>query len=146
MISSFFEGRIRINRPELKNSEVMEMVLGFVRSQEGILTLTPNTRTGSLIITYDPKKIPQETLEQAATLLAQQLDAQKPATSKKSGRRGVPLAPFGLSLLAETVILASVYGVIALTGFTNPRLHIVGGLLFTGLLADHVYRRRKFLE
>ena len=72
MIASFFDGRIRIQRNELKNPETMDLVMGFIRVQDGVLALVPNLRIGSLVITYDPEKIPRETILEAAVMLEKQ--------------------------------------------------------------------------
>lgn len=144
MIASFFDGRVRIRRDELKYPAAMELVMGFIRNQDGILDLVPNARTGSLLITYDPEKIPRESLLQAAVTLEKRLGPEKKAKPEKRAK-GKKSGVGTLSPFAETSLLAALYGVTALTGFTGKRAHIIGALLFTGLTAAHVYTRRKLL-
>lgn len=150
MIASFFDGRVRLRCGELKDPAAMDLVMGFIRSQDGIHDLTPNLKTGSLVVTYDPEKIPREALFEAAAALEKKLGhGKKPAAGKrtaKKARTGVvgPLA--GLSPLAESGLLAALYGLTLVTGFTDKRAHLAGAGLFTALLAAHVYCRKKWLE
>ena len=65
MITSFLDERARIKREELKNPETMDRVAGIARLQDGVFALAPNPRTGSLVVTYDPKKIPRETIRKS---------------------------------------------------------------------------------
>lgn len=140
MIVSFFEGRVRIRREELKDPSTMDLVMGFIRSQDGIVDTVPNPATGSLLITYDPEKIPTETLLAAAETLEKQLAPAKKKGGRKKSKKGSALSP-----LAESGLLGVLCGLTVLTGFTNKRAHIIGALLFTGLAAAHVYTRRKRL-
>lgn len=146
MIASFFDGRIRIRREELKDPGTMELVTGLIRNQDGILDLEPNPRTGSLLITYDPDRIPRETLLEAAATLEKQFAApppgkKRPARRKKTRRHGIG----GLSPLAETGLLGGVYALTLLAGFASKRAHLIGALTLTILAGAHVYNRRKFL-
>lgn len=145
MIASFFDGRVRIRREELREPATMDLVMAFIRSRDGILDLAPNLRTGSLVITYDPEKIPRQTLLEAAEALEKQFGPVKKAKPEpKSGRkkgRGMRI----FSPLEETGMLGVLYGVTLLSGFVSRRAHIVGAVLLTGLTAAHVYTRRKYL-
>lgn len=141
MIASFFDGRVRIRRDELKDPAAMELIMGFIRSRDGILDLVPNPRTGSLLISYDPEIIPREELFEAAAMLEEQVGSKKSKKSSNRTKRNV--SPF--SPLAETILLAGLYGLTVLTGFANKRVHIAGAALFTGLAALHVYSRRTYL-
>jgi len=144
MIVSFFDGRIRIRREELKNPETMDVVATLIRSQDGILELVPNHKTGSLVVVYDPEKVPRETLLDAATTLENQFalveKKAKKSTKKLSRKDGKRLSP-----LAETGLLVGLYSLTLLSGFVSKRVHVLGALLFTGAAAAHVYTRRRLL-
>ena len=53
-ITSFVDGRVRLRHPSLKRAEDAELVRGFLASLPGILRVTVNSRTGSLLLEYDP--------------------------------------------------------------------------------------------
>ena len=53
-ITSFVDGRVRLRHPSLKRAEDAEQVRGFLASLPGILRVTVNSRTGSLLLEYDP--------------------------------------------------------------------------------------------
>lgn len=146
MIASFFDGRVRIRRNELKDPAAMELVMGVIRNRDGILELVPNIRTGSLLITYDPEAISREKLFKAAAALEKQFAAKaprkKPARGKKTRNYGIG----GLSPLAETGLLGSIYALTLLAGFVSKRAHILGAVALTALTAAHVYNRRSFLQ
>ena len=139
MITSFIDGRVRIRRDELKDPDIMDLVMGLVKARDGIIDLVPNPRTGSLLITYDPEIISRETLAQAAETLEKQFGGKTGAASR-SGKRRKKLSP-----LAETGILAGLYGLTFVTGMVSKRAHIASALLFTALTTAHVYNRRRCL-
>lgn len=146
MIASFIDGRVRIRRDELKDPATMELVMGFIRARDGIFDLVPNPRTGSLVVTYDPEIIPRESLLEAAAALEKQLGPmRKPKAKKAAGGKGRKGGVGTLSPLAETGLLAGLYGLTLITGFIGKRAHFVGAALFTGLTIAHVYSRRKYL-
>lgn len=143
MIASFFDGRVRLQRDELKDPATMELVMGLIRSRDGVRDLVPNSRTGSLVVTYDPEIVPREALLEAAATLEKQLGTGKGSPKKRVTRKKCsdsPLSPF-----AETGLLAGLYALTVLTGFVSKRAHIAGAVLFTGLTALHVYNRRKHI-
>ena len=139
MITSFIDGRVRIRRNELKDPNAMTLVMDIVKAQDGIIDLIPNRRTGSLLILYDPDKIPRERLIQAAETLEKQFGCTTGKPCRCKIRWG------NISPLAETGILASLYGLTFLTGMISKRTHIVSVLFFTGLAAAHVYNHRRRL-
>ena len=61
-ITSFVDGRVRLRHPSLKRAEDAEQVRGFLASLPGILRVTVNSRTGSLLLEYDPDQISREDL------------------------------------------------------------------------------------
>jgi len=140
MIVSFFDGRVRIRREELKNPETMDLVAGLIRSQSGILKLFPNLRTGSLVVIYDSEKIPRETIQEIAVMLEKQVG---PVTRKEKSPQKARSRTF--SPLEETGFLAGFYTLTLLSGFIDKRAHVAFAMLFTGFTAAHVYIRRRLL-
>ena len=159
MITSFIEGRVRIRDKALRDPAAMETVLSLVRAQDGIGEVTPNPRTGSVLVTYDPEKISREMLLQAAALLEAQLAparekeravVKKPRFSLSSllecvgkGRGKGRLSPF--SPVSESALMGGLYLLTAATGFTSRRMHIVLGLGFAAVAGMHLYDRRRCL-
>ena len=140
MIASFFDGRVRIRRDELKNFETMDAVISLIRAQDGVIDLVPNRRTGSLVVTYDPEKIPRETIMDVAAMFEKQFGLEKQEDQPQKSTRRKKLSP-----LAETGLLAGVYSLTMLSGFVSKRAHVFAALLFTGLAITHVYTRRRLL-
>ena len=59
-ITSFVGGRVRLRHPSLKRAEDAEQVRGFLASLPGMLRVTVNSRTGSLLLEYDPDQISRD--------------------------------------------------------------------------------------
>jgi hypothetical protein len=136
MIVSSIDGRIRIRREALKDPSAVNLALNFMKSRDGVLDFVSNLKTGSLLITYDPKKIPREAFVEIASALEKQLE---PESGDKRRKRF-------LSVRVETGLLSVLYGLALLSGFTGRALHLTCAALLTGLTANHVYQRRKRLR
>ncbi len=84
-ITSFVDGRVRLRHPSLKRAEDAEQVRGFLASLPGILRVTVNSRTGSLLLEYDPDQISREDLLALAGQWADFASAQDEAAHLGSG-------------------------------------------------------------
>ena len=84
-ITSFVDGRVRLRHPSLKRAEDAEQVRGFLASLPGMLHVTVNSRTGSLLLEYDPAQISREDLLALAGQWADFASAQDGAAAP--GRR-----------------------------------------------------------
>lgn len=157
MITSFIDGRVRIRAKALKDEKNMAMVLTMINAQDGVLEVTPNARTGSVLVLYDPEKISRETLLEAASLLEKQFppEEKKPLKGlpdflsaltcrREFGSGGKRLSP--LSPLGESALMTALYLATAVTGFSSKRAHIALGTAFAGLAALHLYDRRRCLK
>jgi hypothetical protein len=152
MIESFIDGRVRIRSAALRDPGTLAMVEGLIKAQEGILEVTGNPRTGSLLVCYDPDVIPRENLLAAAAMLREHLgESPDAALTEESGEAEetcacTPLVASRplLSRSTEVALLAGLFGV-TLAGILteDKRLHVVGGALFAALTAVHIYRRRR---
>ncbi|MDL2266965.1 heavy-metal-associated domain-containing protein [Desulfovibrio sp. OttesenSCG-928-G15] len=149
MIASFFDGRVRLRNRALKEPETMQMVQDVVSKQDGILEMSANLKTGSLLITYDPAKITRESLLEAAGFLQDQLaEKSKDLISKKRMQLGLgPVANCyrGMGRKREMTLLSGLYSATVMGGFLNKRVHVASGVLFTLLTLMHVYTRRNRL-
>lgn len=66
IISSFFEGRVRLKAPLFKNKEICDEVSKILFSTNGVENITINNITGSMLIEYNPVKIPLLKIKKAA--------------------------------------------------------------------------------
>ena len=82
-ITSFVDGRVRLRHPSLKRAEDAEQVRGFLASLPGMLRVTVNSRTGSLLLEYDPDQISREDLLALAGQWADFASAQDEAAPRK---------------------------------------------------------------
>ena len=143
MIASFYDGRVRIRTEALKDPDNMALVENFIKGQDGVIDIAANPTTGSLLVHYDPEKIPRDTLMAAAQALEAQLPQTKtPGTARKKIARKACM-PF--SRKTETALLVGLYGATLAGGFVSTRVHIAAASLFTVLAGLHVYNRRKCL-
>ncbi len=56
-IESFFPGRLRVSSPLFMRREAVDKIREHVGSMDGIKDISVNSRTGSLIVLYDPLRI-----------------------------------------------------------------------------------------
>ena len=132
-IESCITSFVRLRHPSLKRAEDAEQVRGFLASLPGILRVTVNSRTGSLLLEYDPDQISREDLLALAGQWADFASAQDEAAAPRKRRftnRGM-LATLGASLA------------FGLAG--RERGHVVAGGLFLLFNLAHLYTYRKAL-
>ena len=144
MIQSFRPGRVRLRAnalcDEAQAKEIQEMLAGY----PGVLDVQANTRTGSLLVHYDPEQIPQEQLQIALGLMEQRF-ADTPSKAKRT-KKSSPLMTRKMEyrLLAGTFALC-LLGTLGGKGMGGKYLHIAAGSVVTALTARHIYKQRKLL-
>ena len=62
MITSFFPGRIRLRAPIFKESDLVEKARAILSKSDAIKNIETNPVTGSVLIEYNPAKVPMEKL------------------------------------------------------------------------------------
>jgi len=62
MITSFFPGRIRLRAAVFKDDALCEMAMGILRKSDAVKSVERNRATGSVLVRYDPGKVPLEKL------------------------------------------------------------------------------------
>ncbi|MDR0827703.1 MAG: hypothetical protein LBN33_07495 [Desulfovibrio sp.] len=132
MIASFFDGRVRVRHPALRDEKVMGGIKNLLAARDGILNTTENLRTGSLLILYDPRRISGEDLLAACALLEKQLDA-KPAQDDKKQELS--------SRDKENLLYAALFLLTAGSGVVSRSLHIGTGLLLSLMTMRHMSDR-----
>ena len=136
-ITSFVDGRVRLRHPSLKRAEDAELVRGFLASLPGILRVTVNSRTGSLLLEYDPDQISREDLLALAGQWADFASAQDEAAAPRKRRfdraRAIRFTNRGM--------LATLGASLAFGLAGRERGHVVAGGLFLLFNLAHLYSR-----
>ncbi|MDR1241176.1 MAG: hypothetical protein LBM00_00085 [Deltaproteobacteria bacterium] len=130
MIASFIEGRIRLRDAALKNPDNMSMLRGLVAARPGIISVTANSVTGSLLVCYDPAVLSREDLASAAALL----ETRFPSAKRKEKIRFFKNDISRLTLAFIAVLAA---------GLVNKRVHVAAGAVFTLLATAHACKERR---
>lgn len=68
IVSSFFEGRVRLKASLFKNSEINSQLTNMLLSSNAVQNITVNEKTGSMLIEYSPSKIPLLKIKKAVPL------------------------------------------------------------------------------
>ncbi|MDR1856953.1 MAG: hypothetical protein LBR22_07315 [Desulfovibrio sp.] len=134
MIVSFTEGRVRLRSRGLCDGETISRIKGLLAAQEGVLDVKGNPRVGSLLVTYDPGKVPPERLEAATAMLESML----PDTDGESRRRSCLTGRKCENRLMLVSAVTCLVG--AIKGWRN--VHITAGSICTLLAAKHLFDRQ----
>ena len=62
MITSFFPGRVRLRAPIFKESDLVEKARSILSKSDAVKNIQTNPVTGSVLIEYNPAKVPMEKL------------------------------------------------------------------------------------
>lgn len=63
MVTSFFPGRIRLREAVFKDHAIVEECIKILKSSDAITNVQNNYLTGSVLLEYEPDKIPMEKLK-----------------------------------------------------------------------------------
>lgn len=140
MITSFIDGRVRIRHAGLKSSEKMHEIVDLLVNYDGVRSVRPNQRTGSVLIHYDCAKISKEMLSMAASMLEAQLT--EPESEIELEKK--PLVRlFRSQCNTEMVLLTLTLVTCVISGLNSSgRVHLWVGGIFTSLALVHLYRRK----
>ncbi|MGP1594156.1 MAG: HMA2 domain-containing protein [Treponema sp.] len=87
MISSFFPGRVRLRAPIFKDTDIVQAAKDIITSaaevKNAVKTIDCNLTTGSVLICYDPFKLPMERLQPLIPFLQKLHDEAKHYTPSK---------------------------------------------------------------
>jgi len=157
VIASCIDGRLRIRDEVLRNASAAETVRRALLAVPGIREVSANPRAGSLLVLYHQA---QTTLRKITDLLRRHLLPERSATASlpersASERRahdrrtlptrrselasGIRRRAVNLGMLAA--LLVSMAGAV----LDAKTLHIVAGVFFLGVLAIHLFDKRRSL-
>ena len=139
-ITSFVGGRVRLRHPSLKRAEDAEQVRRFLASLPGMLRVTVNSRTGSLLLEYDPDQISREDLLALVGQWADFASAQDEAAPRKRRFDRARAIRFTNRGMLATLGASLAFG---LAG--RERGHVVAGGLFLLFNLANLYTYRKAL-
>lgn len=63
IVTSFFPGRIRLREAVFKDPVIVEECIKILKSSDAVKNIQNNYTTGSVLLEYDPDKIPLEKLK-----------------------------------------------------------------------------------
>lgn len=158
-VASFVDGRVRLRHPALKKAEQAEQARELLAVLPGMLRVSANSRTGSLLIEYDPAQISCEDLLglagqweawAAETPGAGEENESGTTSGGLAGACGAARRRCGISR-AQAIrftnrgMLATLAASLVLGVAGRERGHVVAGGLFLLLNLAHLYTYRKCL-
>lgn len=141
LITSFYDGRARVRHPALRDRELAENARALLSAAPGIINVTVNPRTGSLLLEYDPAVLDTAALLQAAEQAAAEWDNLRAEREEKKHRHqcAVPRE------LVNRGMLAALAGTLGFALARRSRAHALAGGVFMALNAFHLYTYRRCL-
>ena len=90
MIESFVDGRVRLRSPLFAETDIAEALVECLKTVAGVRKVDFNSRTGGMLLEYDPSRIPQALIVQAAPLLERMDQLQHVAQpQRREGAKGL---------------------------------------------------------
>jgi hypothetical protein len=135
MIASSSKGRLRLRHPDFFDPSLN---LEAMRKVPGVAQVEHNPKTGSVLILYDPATVDLETAESVLAELDPEALAEGPPTDPQL--LGTPPD----KTLNETVgMLVCLLALTASGFFKAKKLHVMAGLFFLEMAAEHLWRLRR---
>ena len=141
-ITSFIDGRVRVRHPALRVEENAAPLRELLGSLPGMRQVAINSRTGSLLLEYDPARLSREDLLALAGQWETFVAAEAPAHRKKNV---LGLTRAQAIRYTHRGMLLSLAASIGFAALGRERGHIVAGGLFLLLNALHLHTFRKCL-
>ena len=132
-VTSFMDGRVRLRHSALKDAAQAEQVRTLLASTPGMRNVAVNSRTGSLLLEYDPAQISREDL----LSLAGQWEAYAQA---EAGPKRIDHAA---ARFVNRGMLATFAAALAFGFAGRGRVYVAAGGLFLLLNLVHLYTYRK---
>ncbi len=137
MLVSYIPGRVRIRANAFKAQENVDTLLMLSKTVDGITSITPNLKTGGVLITYDTEVVDEGMLLTAMDMF-QSTFGEEETSPKKSCAK-----PFNLlDRKEELAALTATFGMTVGSLFFGRRWHALAGLAFTLLSIKHMVDRK----
>ncbi|MBS3956799.1 MAG: hypothetical protein KGZ40_04630 [Clostridiales bacterium] len=138
MVASQIDGRLRFRHAGLRDPAIVSEVESALRGARGILSVTSNARTGSMLVKYDHEVITAEQVVEASQLPAS-------ASAIAQQRLCAPMTQREKMRIAKRGMLGSLGALLLLAALDRERAHMVAGGLFVAFNAYHLYTYRRRL-
>lgn len=153
LIASSIPGRLRLRDRALRNPARLEDLRRTVARWRGVEVAEANPLAGSLLLRYDPARLPQARIEaRIAQLASKSAPVKSPAERPAPARHGgTPRAHAGGTLRVRTNrwakrgMLLSLAISLLLAGAGRKRWHALAGGLFLASLAVHLWAQRRHI-
>lgn len=148
-ISSLTEGRLRIKTPLLKTADKTSLIQSL-KKVNGVESLKLNQTTGSLLVTFDPKKLNtaefEKTFDECLKIREQTVSEEvlEVADERESKRRKLDLYRSFRKIENQTMAAAGTLCLLGV-GFKLWRLHSWAGWIFSAAAVAHSIRYKKQL-
>ena len=142
-ITSFIDGRVRVRHPALrleKNTFPLRELLGML---PGVRQIAINSRTGSLLLEYDPHQLSREDLLSLGSQWDAFSAAETPQHHPKKGILGLTRAQ--AIRYTNRGMLLSLAASIGFAAIGRERGHVIAGGIFLLLNAFHLHTFKKCL-
>lgn len=143
-ITSYIDGRVRLRHPALRDEGKIALLRQLASSIPGILEISANPRTGSLLLEYDPEKMNRDSLLELAAPL--EVFMQEDACGPERKKKVLPSLskPQCKRFLNRTMLLALAGSAgFGLAGRAGAHIAASGLFLLCNLI--HIYAYRKCL-
>jgi hypothetical protein len=137
MVTSHIDGRIRLRSASLRDPDIARQASLALDSKSGVRSVAANTRTGSLLVEYDPESLTSEDILQAVALPKEAERTAPAPTRRRSRAENMRVAKRGM--------LVSMVALLAFAAADRERAHIIAGGMFVVFNAYHVYGYRRRL-
>jgi len=143
-IASHLPGRLRLRHPTLRQASRNESLRTTLHGWDGVLSVTGNPATGSVLIHYDAVRLPPAEMEACVAA------ALRPPLSDDAGEAAARKAPppsdtlWRMNRAAKIGMLGSLSGTL-LALAVGKKLHAAFGAAHLAFLAVHLTAHRKKL-
>lgn len=145
LIASSLPGRMRLRHQAWRQVPELQELATAAGRWPGILGVDANPLTGSLLLHYDPDRLPQAELEAAIATMAREHLPEPPAGGRREPRRGRGTPRVRANRVAKRGMVITLAASLALAAARSKRWHIYTGNAFLAFLAIHLYVYRRHL-
>jgi hypothetical protein len=144
MIASHVEGRLRVRGGELKDSSLVEAVRESLLTRDGVREVSANSKTGSLLIFYNPSPEVMEGVLNTLTPYLQDFGESSPPKTRTSILTKLPNLP-NRRRVVHLGMLSSLGVSLLGAALDLKKLHIFTGIAWLVFLGFHLSGKKRIL-